>query len=497
MTRKTHIVQINLPGGIISAGDLLSIVNAAEVAKVPQLQFGTRQQLILKVSDQLLNVLRNSLDQCGLQYEVNTNQFPNIVSSYVTENVFRSASWLSESVYKDVLDGFDYRPGLKINIVDAEQTFVPFFTGNINFISSSTGNYWYLYIRFPKTRIIYRWKVLVYSQDLPRISKAIEKIISSNIDLFNDKPDADGNALFNMVQLTENFLYGAIGEDLRFPEFYLPYYEGFNKYQNKNWLGIYRRDELFDVRFLKSICLICLQTKIGEFYSTPWKSLIVKGIQDEDRKFWDHALGKYRINVRHASNELNWQIEDNCEEGLNLKRYLIRQFDKDDVRTFGLCFAIKTQPKSGLFGSIIVQKEINNSANQRRILDRYEILYTKDFNPNSKDYVLFRSKIEKENLGAYLISLCKYFYELQSHNELIQHEVYKQEPHKNNNIQRQVLMVYQCKHCLTIYDPEYGDDINSIPAGKSFEEINENYHCPTCDGSKIDFSPIEKIPSMV
>jgi rubredoxin len=276
----------------------------------------------------------------------------------------------------------------------------------------------------------------------------------------------------------------------------LPYYEGFNRYDNKNWLGIYRRDELFPLKFLKDVCMVCMQTKIGQLYTTPWKSLIIKGIEHCDRKFWDHALGKYRINVRHASNELNWQVEDNCDEGLNLKRYLIRQFDKDDVRTFGLSFAIKTRPKSGLFGSIIIRKQSNNSANQRKLLDRYDILYTRDFNPNSKDLTLFRKDIKKENLGVYLISLCKHFYELQSNKEVIPKDIYidKSVPDKETT---ESLKVFQCKHCYTVYDQQYGDPLNGIERGIKFQDLHNDYECPTCNSSKDDFVEVEKIPLIV
>jgi rubredoxin len=496
MIRRNHTIKINLAGGIVSAGDLFSIVTAAENARVRDVQFGTRQQMIFKVSDQYIKEVSESLEQSGINFEVNHEHFPNILSSYVTENVFGNSRWLSEGVYKDILDCFDYKPALKINIVDCDQTFVPFFTGNINFISSGMGNYWYLYIRFPKTKILYKWKDLVYSQDIPRMSKVIEETILSFKNLFYEQP-ADGNALYSLIRSKHHFVYENMPEDLRLPEFTLPYYEGFNRYENKSWLGIYRRDELFNLNFLKDICTICMQTKIGQLYITPWKSLIVKGIDHIDRKYWDHALGKYRINVRHASNELNWQIEDNCEDGLNLKRYLIRQFDKEDVRTFGLCFAIKTQPNTGLFGSVVIRKLTNESANQRKNLDRYDILYARDFNPNSKDLILFRKDIEKENLGVYLVSLCKYFYEVQSREELIVHDVYRQEKGESNNVSAPTKKVFQCKHCFTIYDDAYGDTVNDIPAATLFTDVPNNYECPTCNAHKDDFVEIEKMRLIV
>jgi rubredoxin len=279
---------------------------------------------------------------------------------------------------------------------------------------------------------------------------------------------------------------------LQLPNFALPYYEGFNRYANKTWLGIYRRDETFPVAFLKEVCLICLKTRIGQLYTTPWKSLIIKGIDSADRRLWDLALGKYRINVRHASNELNWQVEDLSEEALTLKRFVIRHFDRDDVRTYGLCFAIKMGPKTGLFGSVIIRKKENESYNQRKALDRYDILYTKDFKPNSKEVILFRKDIEKENLGVYLVSICKYFYEQQDQQDSILHHIYRDEEQVTKEESKKTTVVYQCKHCFSIYDEEYGDEANNIPPQMLFSDLKERYECPVCSAPKEDFTPIEK-----
>jgi len=491
MVKRIHTVKINLPGGIVSAGVFYAIIIEAEKARIADLRFGTRQQLYAHVTESNLHTFTEGLKQHNTLFEVDEDEFPNIVSSYVAEEVFQNAGWLSEGLYNEVLDLFDYSPQLKINIIDGSQTFIPFFTGNINFIASNTGNYWYLYIRFPKTSIIYRWKDLIYSRDIPRVSRLIENRILQNREMFCDKPAIEGGILYSMIQAVEHLITQPVREVLKVPDFWLSYYEGFNRYGNKLWLGIYRRDELFPVSFLKDVCTICLQTKTGQLYTTPWKSLIIKGIDQKDIKLWEYMLGKYRINVRHASNELNWQVADLCEDALNLKRYLIRKFDKDDVRTFGLCFAIRTKPKTGLFGSVIIQRKINQTASKRRILDRYDILYTSNFNPNSKDYVLFRRDLAKEDLGTYLISLCKYFYEVQSKEEWILHEAYRHEPLNKNKELKPAAVTYQCSHCFTMYDKAYGDELNDIPAGVEFKDLNENYECPTCNSPKQDFKVTE------
>jgi len=49
--RKNYTVKINLPGGIVAAGELYAIIEAAERAKVVYMQLGTRQQLFCKVTD--------------------------------------------------------------------------------------------------------------------------------------------------------------------------------------------------------------------------------------------------------------------------------------------------------------------------------------------------------------------------------------------------------------------------------------------------------------
>ena len=489
---KKPIIKINLPGGIASAGDLLTILEAAEKAKVEDVQFGIRQQLYLKPNEKYIEELKAHLDEAQISYQENENNYPNIISSYVGEDVFDNANWLSEGVYTDILDQFDFKPRVKINLVEGNQSFVPFFTGNINFISAPLSNYWYLYVRFPKTNTLYCWKTWIYSFDIPRISKLIEATIFENRDLFYEKDEASGDTLYTIVHAKENFVTQAITEELLLPNFALPYYEGFNRYANKTWLGIYRRDELFPVAFLKEVCLICRKTKIGQLYITPWKSLIIKGIDSADRKLWDLVLGKYRINVRHASNELNWQVEDLSEEALTLKRYIIRHFDRDDVRTYGLCFAIKTGPKTGLFGSVIIRKKENGSYNQRKALDRYDILYTKDFKPNSKEVLLFRKDIEKENLGVYLVSLCKYFYEQQSQEDSILHHIYRDEQAVIQEQVKDTTTIYQCKHCLTVYDGVFGDESNNVPPNTSFEELTNTYECPVCNAPKEDFKLLEK-----
>ncbi|MBC7398940.1 MAG: rubredoxin domain-containing protein [Mucilaginibacter sp.] len=471
-----HLIKINLPGGFISAGDLYEILLIAESAGAANIRFGNRQQLYFTIENSQLEDLELDMLKAEINYEIDEDLHANIISSYVADTIFNHhEGWLREGVYKDIFDGFDHQPKLKVNLVDSNQTFVPFFSGNINFIASGTNNYWFIYIRFPKTDQLYCFPSLVYSEDIPALAKASEDTILQKKELFYGRPDIDESLFYKTVVKKLNVAFRPVTEPLKLPDFYLPYYEGFNKYSNKYWLGIYRRNELFPLEFLKDVCALCLKSRIGQIYTTPWKSIIIKGIEQTDRNQWGLILSKYHLNIRHAANELNWQIEDICSEGLELKQQLVRQFEEADLRTYQLCFAIKTQPKTGLQASIILRKQS---------VGLYDILHTRDFNPNLKDEVIYKQHIKPRELSKHLITLCNAFYDTQSNAIAV-----TALPEETNTMKEQST-IYQCSCCLTRYDQSYGDPVNNIAAGVDFDTLTD-YACPVCEAPKTAFSLIE------
>lgn len=126
-------------------------------------------------------------------------------------------------------------------------------------------------------------------------------------------------------------------------------------------------------------------------------------------------------------------------------------------------------------------------------MNRYDIMYTRDFNPNSREYILFRSAVQKEELGAYLISLCKYFYELTTEADKILHNVYREEvaPEPAVKAAVNVPVIHQCKHCFTIYDERYGDSVNDIAPGVPFHQLPATYQCPVCESDRLAFEAVQ------
>ena len=194
---------------------------------------------------------------------------------------------------------------------------------------------------------------------------------------------------------------------------------------------------------------------------------------------WEKLLGKFGINIRHSSLELNWHLPLLDRNALELKRYLVKVFDKNDISTYGLTFTVKTKPMV-LFTTVgVEQSRTSKFAHRYELVPTYNILYSKDFNPNSTEYIAYARDVEREDLAPLLMELSKLYYQQLEYSPAVTaHQSLTQE---------QPVTVHQCKHCMTIYSEQYGDPVSSIDPGKSFEELPESYRCSLCDAPKSEF----------
>ena len=58
---------------------------------------------------------------------------------------------------------------------------------------------------------------------------------------------------------------------------------------------------------------------------------------------------------------------------------------------------------------------------------------------------------------------------------------------KEDNIMKK----YECTVCGYVYDPAVGDPDSGIAPGTAFEDIPDDWVCPTCGVSKDQFEPVE------
>lgn len=477
--KKSDLIRVFVKGGILSPADLLKIMEISRGLGNKHVLFGSRQDIMFPSNGADEAVIDKMFRPLNADCELGSDQsvFQNIVSSYVSVNVVETTHWVKEDTFHVVIDNFDYRPKLKINLVDPVQTIVPLFTGELNFIASREEGYWYLYIRDPrKGNVAECWPRLVASHEIARLSKTLEEVILKYLPFTVEE-------LFKIVQDTLlRVVYKSVAEPLKFPDNSFPYYEGLNAMlNNQYWLGLYWRDNCYDIDFMSAACKLCQETNIGKINIIPWKAFIIKGIKASERIRWEKLMGKFGINERHSSLELNWHLPVIDPEALELKRFLVRELDQQDISTHGLTFTIRTGRDMFYFTAIVIAK---SQATPTAPGDRYDILYAKDFNPNAFSYVTYARQARREIIPALLIELSKlYFRQLNPEKE--SQDKRSQEPPANG-----VVTSYQCSNCLTVYDKKYGDPAASVPPGIPFENLPDTYVCHVCESPKKYFVPL-------
>lgn len=459
---KTYqAIKINCHGGILELEKLGKLIDVMTSADLHQLKFGLRQNIFIEFSNTLLPLVEKRFKDAGIDYETNIDEVPNIVTSYPAIGIFNSNTWVTESKIKLILNDLNYLPSLKINIGDSVQGLTPVFTGNINWIASgSITDYWHLYIRYPKTNNITKWENLIHTKDIIRFSKIIEHALLKYRSPDGFPEDIEVKLKNELIPIKWDSSIN--NEEIQWPDYILPYYEGFNKYDDGYWLGIYRRDEWFQTEFLHDLVKLCKSTHIDEVCITPWKSLIIKKINEEHRSKWIQLLNFHSINIRHSLNELNFQVEDINEKSLLLKKFIVKHLNEDDIRTAGICFGIKSKPKTEVFSNILIRKRHLIKIGNVGLLPVYDILLSKDFNPHARTGMVYRS------------SLFKYLLPEEIHGCI--REYYRNKIKMNGNatqgspkieFERKEEFKYQCIKCKNILS-----DSNDL--------FQENLVCPVC-----------------
>ncbi len=481
--KKSDLIRAFVKGGFLSPSDLLKIMELSRNLGNKYILFGSRQDIMFPARDADDTQLENAFKAINIDYELGSDQsvYQNIVSSYAAVNIVETTHWVKGDSYNVVIDSFDYKPKLKINIVDPLQSLVPLFTGELNFIASQEENYWYLYIRDSrKENVIECWPRLVPGRDIAKISRELEELLLMAQSFTMEELYIilkNKNLRINHKRITEN---------LTFKDTILPYYEGLNAMlNNQYWLGLYWRNNQYDINFMSAACKLCQETNVGKINIIPWKAFLIKGIKANDRLRWEKLMGKFGINERHSSLELNWHLPVIDSEALELKQFLVRELDQQDISTHGLTFTIKTSRPMFLFTAIVIEKSFKGNVPG----NQYDILVAKNFNPNNIIYHTYAKGVKREIIPALLIELSKLYFR-QLNPEKVQSKKQISEPISLTQVV-EAASSYQCTNCLTVYDKKYGDPIMNIPVGVDFADLPETFHCHVCDSEKKYFVPMQ------
>ncbi|WP_128545504.1 rubredoxin [Larkinella soli] len=464
-----NTLRILTQGGTVSPGDLRRIVVLAREYGVETLEISNRQEMLLPVPKALLREdLARRIEAIGRPTDAADPSVQNVVSSLPATDVFPDTPWLTTGVYLDVLAQLSRPTRLKINLGDPAQSLVPLFSGNINFVASPEPHYWYVFLRPSGAVRRYGWPVLIETESIGAFAEVVER-------LYFERPITDLETFYrNVMSVFRGRTRKAEAEWNPVPP-PTPVYEGFHQTRSGSyWLGLFRKTYAFPLAFVEALCELALQTRAGKLYLTPWKTFLVKDIQEKDLPGWRQLLGRFGIRTHVPSWYLNWQLPNADPEAVSLKNNLLLQLEEADVRTDELSFSVKV-PFSEVAASVAIQ--VNGAP------DRFDV-YQKALsgNPNAP-FVLVAKSRPADALGDVIRDLAQSYYERQ-------HAFLPEPPgpEPETGAERPLRTVHQCPHCLTVYDPEYGEPHRGFEAGRSFGSLPEEYTCGLCDAPKSEFT---------
>jgi rubredoxin len=479
-TRKIRpdSAAVNFRGGILPAETLRALAAEIRRAGVRFMYPGNRQNLYFRIGRTAdPGDVRRSLERIGIPMETSAAGRPNIVSSYPALELFAPPSWLNEGIIRDVLDAFDFQPSLRINVVDMHEGLTIPFDADVVFAASPHQNFWYVFIRDPDEPEFHCWHDLVYNTDVAAVARRLDAHLTGKV-----RPDY--HDLYRRVRDETGYIAHERDVQPALPRYTLPEYEGVRINGDRSWIGVTSREDRYATDFLEALAALCIGT--GTVFLTPWKSLLVRNIKERDIGSFQSLLGRFGINTRHSAIELNWRLPDLDAKAAKLKRKIIRGLDRRGVWTGGLVFGIASGGDDDPQASVIVRRH-HTALNP---FPYYDVYRSKDFNPNTRRMMLVDRVGRMTDLVTTLHSISRQYLSLQ-----VDIDRNKDAPETGSRKLKRYWSpetVHQCRDCRTVYDPEFGDDLNGIPAGIPFSDLGADYACPACGAPKTEFIPIGK-----
>src|SRR5690606_31646781 len=130
---RNQIPRLLFDGGILSPAELKRIAEVAESGGLKTISFGSRQDILLPEYVGMNNDKELDFGEIKLVNPASGSRIENIVSSYVSTDIFPTTSWITGDLYLYIIERIKYGPRLKINITEPRQRIVPLFMGHLNF----------------------------------------------------------------------------------------------------------------------------------------------------------------------------------------------------------------------------------------------------------------------------------------------------------------------------------------------------------------------------
>lgn len=468
MKSRSHLRAVH-SNGILTPPQLEGLADYCLALGKTSLRLGCHNDIYLDLNEGQSGSLTEALAGWGFSTAPNRHS---LVNSLGAQGLQGQTSWLTEGSWLDALNSFPGGNRLPVFLTDPQQNFWPRLQTGLNFLASPHPDFWYLLLQFPHFPEPWQWPCLIDSAWLGRLTFLLE-------DEWLLLETRDLPTLFDRVANRFTGLWRLEKAPLVLPEVPPFYGEGLLRdRRGTTCLGVLGQQGRFGLEFLREAARLVRSKGNGRIFLTPWQSLLVKDIKEQDRPAWETLCGQFGLNLRHASQYFGWLVPPLDEALTDIQHALIDELVARDTRTFGLRCQLDWQtsrtPSAHHPAAQVILKVRSGWWGWR--FDLWA-----DLTPNLRPRpVLTEANLSLKQVPEALARLNQDFYQAR----MPASQPSPPAPPPNTP---EAWPLYSCRHCLTVYDQSLGLPRQGIPAGTPFSALPAAFTCEVCEAPKTDF----------
>ncbi len=428
------VAQLHCPGGTVAAGALETFARNCVGAGIEQVFVSPRQSLL---------ALGHGAGHNSAYATLLRGCAP-VASANVMSSAWERPApetWLRESALLSILDELALLGGADVSLVDRLSARTPHTGARFNCVTATVPHHWRFVARL-RNGSLCEASCFVSTFALPGALETLVALDAQN-PLWSEEDfqmailpfaspvsrRAEGRSAVPESEVDEGFSEEADGM-LR--------------------LTIAAESRRFEPAFLDEVGFLARRYRLGRVFLTPDHRIVLRNLPVASREEWLDLLRGRRLRLRHDAYDLGWRVDfrDNAR-CTSIQRELRRRH----VGLEGLRFAFGTEPTAD--GAHVWLERTGLS----RIIVRLGV------GSGWKDLGGAWSTPGVAALVARAVAEPGLPIEV---------------PEPTEPAQAKGGPVLTCPHCLTVYDPLYGDEHAGIAAGTLPEELPEHYECAVC-----------------
>ncbi|MCE9600048.1 MAG: rubredoxin [Spirochaetia bacterium] len=297
------MIRIPVRGGMTSVSDLRKIVEWCLTNGVRQIMPGMRQEILLIDAN-----LKQTPSLHGLGFETIPDGFYNIMSSIVSTGIESSVPWMSNAVYRRILEDLPTFSSLRIQIQDPVQKLLTGLSSDLLFSAAGDVDTWNIYVHDSATKRLRIIDAICTTMQVSTIATMFEKHRTSF---------AEAGPF-----LQEVFGIKKTRSSHQFRPLSAPMFEGVHAYHEGYWLGITSRDGIFSPDHIQRVISLARTAGTGYVFFTPYHSLLLKNLPEP-------AVGMAStLPLRHSEQELFWQ---SAPDAISLRQRVSRALVREQL----------------------------------------------------------------------------------------------------------------------------------------------------------------------